>query len=301
MLTMTYAIYKTDTNLIYHDMHVSFGSKYCMSFRRTFNECSANGTIVVTTSSSNYMLSLNNLVKHTTQNGQFNCIVVFYQDDSPLLCNDYILPVKTSSTLLPDEFWCEILNKKLWGWARSQLYKTFALQYMLKQKYDVLLLDNDHAIVSDPIHQIITARQRNVDIIAIGTDDKRNMGYLNFGLSWTRNTQSTRSVAERLHNRTFRAWDQYLWNSEIDATDLSCCISRNKLGSIPNDQPSKLIKSNMHNTMRCNVTDKMSIGPPPSKHKVLGPSHKKWHSMKYNTLGWHGDRFHTTCNKMCRF
>ena len=45
----------------------------------------------------------------------------------------------------------------------------------------------------------------------------------NIGLMWVRNTGATLEVAERVADRTFAAWDQALWNQEVEAsTSIRC-------------------------------------------------------------------------------
>ena len=166
----------------------------------------------------------------------------------------------------------------------------------------MLLLDADRHLTADPIPMLLSlARAQGLDVVAQFLDPRK---YLNFGVSWTRASPHTSAVAQRLHNRSFRAWDQYLWNVEIGAAELACCqhkqlpIEKIKKLSLPKRLPESA--RGAHGEFLCEEPPGPSIGPPPNvKGLRLGPT--SWNALNYNTLGWQGDRFATTCTKSCQF
>jgi len=238
------------------------------------------------------------LAKAANQSGGFPCVVVYAQDDVPELCDPHILPIRIEPPLLPDRFWCNASKMNpLWGWARAQLYKTYALASLLREGFDVLLLDADHRASADPMPTLRKARAQGLDVVAQAADFGR--GYLNFGVSWTRASPRTSALAQRLHNRSFRGWDQYLWNVEIGAADLACCQHK-QLPIIRNRQPRKQLPESAygaHGELLCEEPDGPSLGPPQGLRHKLGPT--RWNPSGYNTLGWHRGRFGTTCMTKC--
>lgn len=130
---------------------VFLGSRFCPAERTSVEQCARQGTVVVTTISKRYTSSMQRLVASANRRGGFPCVVVYAQDDVPELCDPNILPFYIEPPLLPDPFWCHVPEvTPLWGWARSQLYKTYALASLLQKGFDVLLLDADHRTSADP-------------------------------------------------------------------------------------------------------------------------------------------------------
>ena len=301
------ATYKPVGNVLPSGRSVFLGSRFCPAARTSVEQCARQGTVVVTTISKRYTSPMQRLVASANRRGGFPCVVVYAQDDVPELCDPNILPFYIEPPLLPDPFWCHVPKvTQWWGWARSQLYKTYALASLLQKGFDVLLLDADHQTIADPMPTLREARAQGLDIVAQfadpGADRKIGRGYLNFGVSWTRASPRTAAVAQRLHNRSFRGWDQYLWNVEIGAADLACCQCK-RLPIGPNQQPDKKQTGESalaRGELLCEEPSGPSLGPPQIsvRHK-LGPN--SWNPLGYNTLGWHGGRFATTCTTSCQF
>ena len=286
------------------DRSAVLGSRFCPTPARTsVEQCAREGTVVVTTISRQFSSSMQRLVKAANQSGGFTCVVVFPLDDIPELCNPHILPVRIEPPFLPDHVWCNVSKMNtLWGWARAQLYKTYALAFFLRRGFDVLLLDADHSMSADPMPVLRKARAQSLDVVAQMADPQKGKlrhfeGYLNFGVSWTRASPRTSVLAQRLHNRSFRGWDQYLWNVEVDAGELACCQAKKQLPIGSNPQPNKP----MQDELLCAEPLGPSIGPPQSSRQVLGPKATEWDPWRYNVLGWHEGRFATTCTKSCQF
>ena len=290
---------------------IVYGNKKCNYSIQKIDTCVHNNTILVTTASSRYIDSVNRLA--TSASGIFNCVVVFYQDElTRSECHNNILYATLNPVLNPDPFWCKKKHRNIWGWARSQLYKTYAIHTMLDMNYNVMVMDVDYLVNGQSFAMLNTAVQNNYDIVGTSVDNmsakyqpffkqkKKAIGYLNFGAIWMRATHATRQVMYRVYNRTYRAWDQYLWNIEFDAASLKCCIARNNLNLSKNEQPNKIVKNTQRFT--CDEPVGISLYPPVAKtHNILGVSHNEWKPHSYNEIGWTTKRWTTRCTQFCNF
>ena len=78
---------------------------------------------------------------------------------------------------------------------------------------------------ASPWWRTVAGEPRRVDLAAM--HDGPNSLQLNIGLLWVRSTESTRARAERVVNRTWGSWDQYVFNEELSTTaEIGCCHSQ---------------------------------------------------------------------------
>ena len=105
---------------------------------------------------------------------------------------------------------------------------------MLARGYDVWMMDADLVFKKSSSHTSFACVQeaRRIGIDVFGQKDVKNKAeendptkpaYMNFGRVWTRSTPGTIAMATRVYNRTFGAWDQFIWNQEMDGAETRCC------------------------------------------------------------------------------
>ncbi|CAE8707262.1 unnamed protein product [Polarella glacialis] len=194
--------------------------------------CARDNTVVVTSASASYGQALLQLARSAAVQG-FPCAVAYIQEDFQEACHAHVLPVRLSAELLPETQFCgdssvEVIQgetvklRQRWGWRRTQLYKVMAYRSVLKQGFDVLLMDTDWYFIADPLpffHSLFDASAgQSIDVVG-----KKDDHYMNFGLSWTRSSAATVAMAASLEKRIGDGWDQYLWNHEMQTMDISCC------------------------------------------------------------------------------
>ena len=94
---------------------------------------------------------------------------------------------------------------------------------MLARGYDVWLLDADRIFRKTGTHAPFACVEeaRRIGIDVMGFKDKSQF-YMNFGMFWSRSTTGNIALAKRVYNRTFGAWDQYIWNQEISLLKRLC-------------------------------------------------------------------------------
>ncbi|CAE8582398.1 unnamed protein product, partial [Polarella glacialis] len=192
--------------------------------------CARGSTVVVTSASAFYGQALLRLARSAAVQG-FHCTVACIQEDFQEAFHAHVLPVRLSAELLPEPQFCgessvEVMGtvklRQRWGWRRTQLYKVMAYRSVLKQGFDVLLMDTDWYFIADPLpfFHILSNASAGHSMDVVG---KKDNYYKHFGLSWTRSSAATVAMAESLEKRIGDGWDQYLWSHEMQTMDISCC------------------------------------------------------------------------------
>mmetsp|Transcript_137254 Transcript_137254/g.426537 ORF Transcript_137254/g.426537 Transcript_137254/m.426537 type:complete len:124 (+) Transcript_137254:46-417(+) len=100
-------------------------------------------------------------------------------------------------------------------------------------------------------------------------------------------------MAVRVHNRTFGAWDQFIFNQELDGAQVPCCWSKGlrdafewKFGVHFRKQPLT------EGETRCAPLHGPALDPPKGVKRRF-----KWKPWRFNEGGWHGKRSHTHCTE----
>eukprot|EP00408_Alexandrium_pacificum_P017157 CAMPEP_0171198182 /NCGR_PEP_ID=MMETSP0790-20130122/22798_1 /TAXON_ID=2925 /ORGANISM="Alexandrium catenella, Strain OF101" /LENGTH=410 /DNA_ID=CAMNT_0011663453 /DNA_START=64 /DNA_END=1293 /DNA_ORIENTATION=- len=272
----------------------ALGSKHCASRRSSWQDlarCSREGTLVVSSADSRYAKPLVRLAKTAASVGRFPCLVIYAQEDWPELCDERVFAVRLRHELLPTPEFCRGPWSRLWGWRRTQFYKTFALRSLLHRGYDVLMLDADHWFRSDPWPCMQRAAGAG-GFETLATRSTGDMHYVNFGLAWIRRTAATLLMSERLHNRTFGGWDQFLWNQEMEGLSLACCSSKELASFLGNDKALHSTKAApmASHELRCATLRAPTLGMPEKANKTF-----VWDRWKFNEGGWHGGRVYSHC------
>lgn len=109
------------------------------------------------------------------------------------------------------------------GWRRSHLYRVRLWRVVLEHGMDLLAIDLDWNIVANPLPHLRAARPPPADVVAI----RDSRGYLNVGNMWIRSTDATRAMATVVENRTWVAWEQQVFNEELNFNarfaGVTCC------------------------------------------------------------------------------
>ena len=158
--------------------------------------------------------------------------------------------------LLPRPLWCGDLR---YGWRRSHLYRSRMWRVVIETGYDLLAVDLDwHFTGGNPVAGLRAARMPAFGIanatapaadevckrdpasgacwrrwdapgplaaVIAQVDPVQSLpGLLNVGLLWIRHGSQTRAFLRRVENRTFSAWEQGIFNEELQfGTDIPCC------------------------------------------------------------------------------
>ena len=153
---------------------------------------------------------------------------------------------------LPRSIWCDAnltnhsqISLQRYGWRRSHLYRTRMWTTILEHGYDLLAIDLDHTFVDlrlvllkppgtllRALRSTRTLHNRTADVIALHDGKSRMM--LNVGLIFIRSTPATISLVQRVEKRSFAAWEQAVFNEELNfgehsigtgEPDIACCHS----------------------------------------------------------------------------
>lgn len=114
------------------------------------------------------------------------------------------------------------------GWRHVSVLKTQLLVLVLSAGYDCFVADADWQLSNVTLDVLMQLRASSWDIV--GTNDYDGMnngaGMLNVGMMWVRHTPDTELLAQAVANRSYAAWDQAVFNEEIDAaSSVRCCCS----------------------------------------------------------------------------
>lgn len=217
--------------------------------------CSTSGTVVGTVASVSYVQALVLLSQDALAAG-FPCIIVQTYDAfvtakaKRALRGQNMSHVRALSLpklpLLPRTIWCKEsshdnaasrISVQRYGWRRSHLYRTRMWRAVLENGYNLLAVDLDWSFVDmrsvplQPAGTILRALQamrtienRTPDVVALHDGPTRLM--LNVGCMFVRSTRATIDLAKRVENRSRGAWDQAVFNEELNFAphhEISCC------------------------------------------------------------------------------
>lgn len=130
-----------------------------------------------------------------------------------------LLLAKASRWRPPYE-WC---SRQLSGWRHAGILKMHAIEHLLQQGHDVLVVDVDWRFSGNPLPSL----RRSGRSVLAARDQTRHM--LNVGAMYVAADPRTLSLARRAANRTYEAWDQAVFTEEAGASGASCCWA-NDLG-----------------------------------------------------------------------
>ena len=258
-------------------------------------ECAIENTVVGTVASASYLVGLRNLATTAHRVG-FPCIVVQPFDWFDELRDNLLasLPV-ASPPLLPRPKWCDPNGAPSvqYGWRRSQLYRVRLWRVVLELGLDLLAMDLDHEIGTNPsaFLRAVRAPEEKVqyarkgaqapvsttapaDVVAMW--DGPRSRYLNVGIMWLRSTNSTRLLTRRAENRTFSGWEQEIFNEEInfnqDLAGVRCChticirrlaVDSKVRAKLPRkDQKSNSLRAKIEGHAVCSTDQPYAIRPP---------------------------------------
>ena len=180
--------------------------------------CAAHGAVAASFATVEYGPSITALA-HSATGAGFPCLVSLRGTWPP--ASGPVRYVESGVELLPRAEWC---NASRYGWRLTHLYKPRLWRLVLSQGLDMLYLDCDYRLVQSPVPAL---RGLGVDVVAGRDAGHFQTGHLNIGRVWLRATSGTRSLVATLENRTWGAWDQFLFNEELDwntnASEISCC------------------------------------------------------------------------------
>lgn len=201
------------------------------------SRCALRNTVVGTVASASFAPGLAALSNSAAAVG-FPCTVVQPFDWFEALSDPQLeaLPVP-APPLLPRSPWCNQSGiRHQYGWRRSQLHRVRLWRVVLDYGLDLLAIDLDHEIGShDPVvllRSLHAPPEKNrpmraapADVIAVW--DGPGARYLNVGIMWVRSTAGTRELARRSENRSWVAWEQQVFNEELNFNDelrgVRCC------------------------------------------------------------------------------
>ena len=210
------------------------------------SRCHFNGTIIGAIASPVYVRQLFRLAESAKPFG-FGCVVTLPLDvqHATLFRNRseaYVLPAP-NPPLLPRPAFCEsnTLYSAQYGWRRTHLQKVQMWRHIVVEAgFDMLSVDANYELVSNPVPALHSmppqlagpldpahARPRPVDVMGVHDGPQNKM--INIGLLWVRSTRQTRELVIRTENRTRAAWDQLVFNDELNFNPsfegIGCCVS----------------------------------------------------------------------------
>lgn len=213
-----------------------------------------------------------------------------------------------AAAYLPPREWCA--STASWevrsGYRQTHILKTQAIVDVLRLGHDVLCIDSDRRFVRNPLAAL---RATNADIAAM-----RDEALLNYGLIFLRVSAAQLTLAERVANRSYAAWDQAIFNEEAAAaTALQCCYTNGFI------QKCVRIVESLHVLRRgpnANATQASQSGcaPKPQPIRALGPPplsslsraavstrrlFRSWNAQAYNELPWSWRHYSRCSNHAC--
>ena len=205
--------------------------------------CAVSNTVVGTVASASFLPGLMTLADSSAAVG-FACVVVQPFDWFDELKHERLEPLPVPSpTLVPRKVWCDTALRHQYGWRRSHLYRVRLWRVVLETGLNLLAADLDHmmgpispmAFLSTVYAPAETHSQLKIptssrvaepaDVVAVW--DGPGSRYLNVGIMWMRSTSGTIELARRAENRSFSAWEQQIFNEELnfneDLAGVRCC------------------------------------------------------------------------------
>lgn len=174
------------------------------------------------------------------------------------------------------------------GWRHTGVLKTQLILYILRKGFDCFIMDVDWRSADGFAGPIIQLRSSDIDIAAPPDHAFRGGHLINIGLLWMRNKPEMLRIAERVANRTYGAWDQLIFNQEVNsATKLVCCASYHLLQTMNHRMPKS---SSLGNDLKRDSTSQeecssdrrqyaMALPPPRGTHDGVYPN---WQHYGYN-------------------
>ena len=274
--------------------------------------CASDNTVVASVASGSYIPSIKALAESASAVG-FPCTVTQPYDSAhaALLRSEklFLLPLPPAP-LLPRRQFCE-KEQPLYGWRRAQLHKMHMLRAVLAASLNVLSIDANFRLGANPAAALRDlplqsagrrkGEPRRVDVAAM--HDGPNSLQLNIGLLWVRSTESTRAMAERVVNRTWGSWDQYVFNEELSTTaEIGCCHSQ-CMKSIVDESGDMVQKSSRGARSRREVegadvcADDVPFAAPPSADSRYWRTKVRWNGSVYNVPARRGHRRFMRCTE----
>lgn len=271
--------------------------------------CAQFGTVASTVASASYAGALFELAASATL-ARFPCLVVQPYDDFAELHKrpDLILPLPLpAKPLLPRQIWCsseftgarspagQAVANGWYGWRRSHFYRVLMWVQILSRNFHLLAVDLDWRFLpGSPLPEILAlaaANGRPLDVL--NWWDGPHERTVNVGLMWIRSSPRALALAHRVQNRTFAAWEQGVFNEELQHryTELTCCHCNTLMNSWFNrswkDHKGKASGSKVtarferEGQPRCAAPDELPPGDSP-------PNASNWN---WNTTGWIPDEY----------
>ena len=180
----------------------------------------------------------------------------------PLLPEPEFCSNITASTLLPNLDKKKSTRfhpaSQYYGWRRSHLYRTWMWYVVVSHNYDLLAVDLDWRFISNPLPSLYSAKQPGGSAAAVvashdevptasllakrirspprlrdvmpglheASTSRYSTPFLNVGLMFVRSGGQTTVLAEQVMQRTLHAWEQGIFNEELNwgvGANLSCC------------------------------------------------------------------------------
>ena len=213
--------------------------------------CANSGTVVGTVASASYIPALVALSQEAAMVG-FPCTIVqTYEAFTTAKAKrvlrgqdlSYVRALSLpASPLLPRTIWCDAntashISTQRHGWRVSHLYRARMWRAVLENGHHLLAVDLDWSFLDmrrvplKPAGTILraleamrTVKDEPPDIVALHDGPTRLL--LNVGCMLVRSTPGTVALAKRVENRTRGAWDQAIFNEELNFASehkVSCC------------------------------------------------------------------------------
>ena len=274
--------------------------------------CARANTVVGTSASTAFFPAMHALAESVWAAAHFPCVLV--STPSELKHSERIYPLpRPHPRPLPELMWCNASvryrdlkdARHAYGWRRTGFYKVRLFRFVLDLGLDLLTLDLDWRMQFDPLPGIHAA---NVDVVAI-SDTLMGGKYLNIGNLWMRSSRTSRAFAAVVENRTFAAWDQQIFNEELNFNSafaaLSCCHSRClACASVKDESAPKKDEDGLTRRRRLEGPDVCWQGeplralPPPLTSREPWRLSQTWRGDAYNGVPEGPERPIGRCNNM---
>jgi hypothetical protein len=198
------------------------------------------------------------------------------------------LELPLAADWLPEESFCK---RRSSGWRHAGVLKTQLMVHILRAGFDCFMVDSDWRSTNgfyEPLNQLQTS---DIDIAAPADPPRLGGQLLNIGLLWIRNKPEMLRVVERVANRTYGAWDQLIFNQEVNfAEDLVCCASYHLLQTAHRHAPpgsdlgsrTKKAKASQEQCLDDRAQYPIALPPPDGITDGVFPH---WQTRGYNDAG----------------
>lgn len=196
---------------------------------------------------------------------------------------------------IPESRFCSARSS---GWRHAGVLKTQLLVHILRGQFDCFLVDTDWRSTNGFYNALNQLQMSDIDIAAPPDGENNGGRLINLGLLWMRYKPAMLRVAERVANRTYGAWDQLIFNQEVQPVgELICCASWHLLqgahhrdsshSALGNDQ--KHASSSQEQCTDNRAQYPIALPPPPGTNDGVFP---QWHEQGYNI---EARRLHSRC------